>query len=81
MYSIAPVSYKLVSSVMLIADAPSKPPYNLSFHLKNDDYFGLVATALNAVIEEGAQNYPHLLKKIRNDMRKLHKTHKIIKKQ
>jgi hypothetical protein len=81
--------YKVENRVLVLHDKPQDHNYfyDLDFHLENDDYLGTIAGMLGFVIEDYAKNDtdiqnedPHLilLRKIKHDLAKLNKTHKIV---
>ena len=81
--------YTIDRRVTLLRDTPyeHKTFYDLEFHLKNGDYFGVLAGMLGFIIDDYAQKtdtksvyYASLLRTIQRDLASLHRTHDIIPK-
>ena len=79
--------YQLDRTFQVLRDRPhtSKELYDLDFHLKQGDYFGMLAGALGFIVEDypkkdARQYVDRLLRKMQHDLAALHKTHDIIPK-
>ena len=58
---------------------PNKRIKSLKFHIKNDDYFGTLATILNCKIQD-IQKELKVIERIKNDLMYLQNNFKIIQK-
>ena len=80
--------YRLGDVILSLHDAPDNALYDLEFHLKTEDYLGLVAGSLGMFIDDYANKGDNdskyktaLLRKIQKDLAKLHDTHTLVPKK